>query len=61
MIPQSCPGVDAKILNPRDTWQDADAYDKRAQKLAGEFKTHFDKAYGNKNIAADIAAQCPGC
>ena len=61
MIPQSCPGVAAKILNPRDTWQDAAAYDLRAQKLAGEFKAHFDKAYGNKNIAADIAAQCPGC
>ena len=60
MIPQSCPGVEAKILNPRDTWQDAGAYDKRAQKLAGEFKAHFEKAYGNKNIAAEIATQCPG-
>ncbi len=61
MIPQSCTGVEAKILNPRDTWQDSAAYDLRAQKLAGEFKAHFEKAYGNKNIAADIAAQCPGC
>ncbi len=60
MIPQSCPGVEAKILNPRDTWRDAGAYDKRARKLAGEFKAHFEKAYGNKNIAAEITAQCPG-
>jgi len=60
MIPQSCPGVDAKILNPRDTWQDAGAYDKRAQKLAGEFAAHFTKAYGKKNIASEIAKQCPG-
>ncbi|MCK5680121.1 phosphoenolpyruvate carboxykinase (ATP) [bacterium] len=59
-IPQSCPGVDAKILNPRDTWHDTGAYDQRAQKLAGEFAAHFEKAYGNKNIASDIAAQCPG-
>jgi phosphoenolpyruvate carboxykinase (ATP) len=59
-IPQSCPGVEAKILNPRDTWQDSSAYDKRAQKLAGEFAAHFEKAYGNKNIADDIASQCPG-
>jgi len=60
MIPQSCPGVDAKILNPRDTWRDGAAYDQRAQKLAGEFAAHFEKAYGNKNIAAEVARQCPG-
>jgi len=59
-IPRSCPGVPAEILNPRDTWQDKDAYDRRARKLAGEFAAHFRKAYGNKNIAAEIAAQCPG-
>ncbi|HIE06411.1 MAG TPA: phosphoenolpyruvate carboxykinase (ATP) [Desulfarculaceae bacterium] len=60
MIPQSCPGVEAKILNPRDTWRDGDAYDKRAQKLAGEFAIHFEKAYGNKNIASEVVRQCPG-
>ncbi len=59
-IPQSCPGVPAQILNPRETWKDKEAYDKRAQKLAGEFAAHFEKAYGKKNIAAEIAAQCPG-
>ncbi len=61
MVPQSCPGVDAGILNPRDTWRDGSAYDKRAQKLAGEFAAHFAKAYGNKNIAPEVAEQCPGC
>ncbi len=60
MIPQSCPGVEAEILNPRDTWRDGNAYDKRAQKLAGEFAAHFKKAYGNKNIASEVAGQCPG-
>ena len=59
-IPQSCPGVPSQILNPRETWKDKEAYDKRAQKLAGEFAAHFEKAYGNKNIAAEIADQCPG-
>ncbi|MCD6292041.1 MAG: phosphoenolpyruvate carboxykinase (ATP) [Deltaproteobacteria bacterium] len=59
-VPQSCPGVPPQILNPRDTWQDKKAYDQRAQKLAGEFAAHFEKAYGNKNIAAEIVAQCPG-
>ena len=59
-IPQSCPGVPPQILNPRETWQNKEAYDKRAQKLAGEFAAHFEKAYGKKNIAAEIAAKCPG-
>ena len=59
-IPQSCPGVSSQILNPRETWQDKEAYDKRAQKLAGEFAAHFEKAYGKKSIADEIAAQCPG-
>ena len=59
-IPQSCPGVPAQILNPRDTWQDQTAYDQRAQKLAAEFGAHFAKAYGKKGIAPEIAAQCPG-
>ena len=59
-IPQSCPGVSPQILNPRETWQDKEAYDKRAQKLAGEFAVHFEKAYGKKSIADGIAAQCPG-
>jgi len=59
-VPQSCPGVPAQILNPRETWQDKEAYDQRAQKLAGEFAAHFEKAYSSKNIAPEIAAQCPG-
>ncbi|NPA24985.1 MAG: phosphoenolpyruvate carboxykinase (ATP) [Deltaproteobacteria bacterium] len=59
-IPLSCPGVPAEILNPRDTWRDQDAYEQRARKLAAEFAAHFEKAYGSKNIAPEVAAQCPG-
>jgi phosphoenolpyruvate carboxykinase (ATP) len=36
-IPQSCPGVDSKVLNPRNTWEDGSAYDSAAQKLAAKF------------------------
>ena len=60
-VPRTCPGVaDVTILNPRNTWADKDAFDQRARKLAGEFAAHFDKAYGNKNIAPEVAKQCPG-
>ncbi|MBN2232930.1 MAG: phosphoenolpyruvate carboxykinase (ATP) [Deltaproteobacteria bacterium] len=59
-IPQSCPGVPAEILNPRETWKDREAYDRRAQKLAGEFAAHFDRVYGDKGIAPAVAGMCPG-
>ncbi|MBW2703616.1 MAG: phosphoenolpyruvate carboxykinase (ATP) [Deltaproteobacteria bacterium] len=60
-VPVSCPGVeDAKILQPKNTWKDKDAYDARAKKLAQEFSDHFDKAYGDKGIDPAVRAQCPG-
>jgi len=61
LVPRSCPGIPScEILNPRNTWEDKDAYDERAKKLAAEFAAHFDKAYGNKGIDPAVAAQCPG-
>lgn len=42
-MPKSCPGVDAKILDPRNTWSDKSAYDAQAQKLAQMFRDQFDK------------------
>ncbi len=59
-VPLSCPGVPTDILTPENTWPDKDAYRKRALKLSHEFSAHFDKAYGNKNIDADVRKECPG-
>ncbi len=42
-IPQECPNVPAEILNPRQTWKDAKAYDKQAKDLAEAFKSNFEK------------------
>jgi phosphoenolpyruvate carboxykinase (ATP) len=61
LIPRRWPGIpSSEILNPRNTWDDKMAYDKRATKLAGEFSAHFDRAYGGKGIDPAIIAQCPG-
>ncbi len=59
-VPVECPGVPSEILDPRNTWEDKNAYDERAKKLASEFSAHYDKAYGGKNIDSAIRAQCPG-
>ena len=42
-VPKSCPGVDARMLNPRNTWSDADRYDESAGKLRDMFRQNFEK------------------
>lgn len=50
-MPTSCPGVDAKILNPRNTWSDKAAYDAAATKLRDMFRKNFeDKKFGDLGI-----------
>ncbi len=59
-VPDLCPGVPTEMLIPKNTWQDKEAYDATARKLARQFSDHFDKSYGNKDIKASIVSQCPG-
>jgi phosphoenolpyruvate carboxykinase (ATP) len=59
-VPRTCPNVPRQILNPRNTWEDKEAFDVRARRLASDFSDHFDKVYGNKGIDRSIASQCPG-
>ncbi|KGE15277.1 phosphoenolpyruvate carboxykinase [Sphingobacterium deserti] len=42
LVPQSCSGVPDAILNPRDTWEDKDAYDQQTNRLAGLFIQNFE-------------------
>ena len=44
MMPTSCPEVPEKTLNPKKTWEDKDAYDKKAIFLAKKFNDNF-KSY----------------
>lgn len=42
-IPVEVPGVPSEVLRPRDTWEDRDAYDAQARKLAGMFRENFER------------------
>ena len=42
-VPIEVPGVDPGLLDPRTTWQDPDAYDRKAAELAGMFRQNFEK------------------
>ena len=51
-IPLSVPGVDSKLLNPRDTWADKDAYDSAARSLIAKFVENFGKYEVDAGIVA---------
>jgi phosphoenolpyruvate carboxykinase (ATP) len=40
-VPVSVPGVDGKILDPRETWPDKTEYDATARRLVGLFRKNF--------------------
>jgi len=61
LMPESCPGVPRDILSPRQTWEDKEAYDQKADKLAQFFIDNFEQfaAEANEeilNAAPTIAA-----
>ncbi|MFP5352194.1 MAG: phosphoenolpyruvate carboxykinase (ATP) [Actinomycetota bacterium] len=42
-VPVSCPGVDDKVLDPQQTWNDPAAYDEQARELARMFVKNFER------------------
>jgi phosphoenolpyruvate carboxykinase (ATP) len=56
-VPTAVPGVPSEVLRPRDTWSDLEAYDAAATKLAGMFKTNFDRFADQ--VSAEVRAAGP--
>lgn len=56
MKPQSVPGVPVEVLNPRDTWEDKEAYDRKANDLAKLFVKNFEKYADQASEAIKSAA-----
>ena len=55
-VPTELPGVDPKILDPRDTYADPAEWDAKAKDLAARFIKNFGKYTGNEAGKALVAA-----
>ncbi|MEE1192383.1 MAG: phosphoenolpyruvate carboxykinase (ATP) [Blautia sp.] len=55
-VPTELPGVDSKILDPRDTYADASEWETKAMDLADRFIKNFKKYEGNELGKALVAA-----
>jgi phosphoenolpyruvate carboxykinase (ATP) len=50
-VPVEMPGVDSSLLDPRSTWSDGAAYDKKADELARMFRENFEKKFADTGLA----------
>jgi len=56
-VPTVCEGVPSELLQPRQTWQDPEAYDRQAAALAQKFVQNFQE-YA-QYVSADVRAAGP--
>ncbi|HKI56421.1 MAG TPA: phosphoenolpyruvate carboxykinase (ATP) [Trueperaceae bacterium] len=57
-VPERAPGVPAELLTPRDTWDDAAAFDRQAARLAAMFRDNFERF--RADAPPEVAAAGPG-
>lgn len=57
-IPTELPGVDTKILDPRDTYANPEEWTKKAEDLAARFIKNFAK-YENHAVGKALVAAGP--
>jgi phosphoenolpyruvate carboxykinase (ATP) len=56
-MPSNVTGIPSDILNPRNTWRDKEAYDKKANELAKMFTENFNQF--KKQAAKEILEAGP--
>ncbi len=54
-VPVEVEGVDCALLDPRTTWRDPEAYDRKARELAGMFRANFARFTGDAGEAVASA------
>jgi phosphoenolpyruvate carboxykinase (ATP) len=54
-VPVEVPGVDSTLLDPRSTWADPKAYDRRAAELATMFRQNFGQFEGTVDDSVSAA------
>jgi phosphoenolpyruvate carboxykinase (ATP) len=58
-VPVEVPGVDSKLLDPRSTWTDPEAYDRKARELARLFVDNFSERFGDVRDSLRAAGPRP--
>jgi phosphoenolpyruvate carboxykinase (ATP) len=58
-IPLEIHGVEAKLLDPRSTWRDPEAYDRKARELARLFVDNFERRFADVDEAIRAAGPTP--
>jgi phosphoenolpyruvate carboxykinase (ATP) len=56
-VPATAPGVDVSLLEPRSTWADPEAYDRKARELAQMFADNFARQHAD--APPEVAAVAP--
>jgi phosphoenolpyruvate carboxykinase (ATP) len=56
-VPVTAPGVDESLLDPRSTWADPEAYDRKARELAKMFVDDFRAKHAD--APPEVAAAAP--
>jgi phosphoenolpyruvate carboxykinase (ATP) len=46
-VPVAIPGVDSRLLEPRSTWRDTAAYDRKARELARMFRDNAEAKFAD--------------
>ena len=58
LVPETVPGVPQRILDPQNTWDDAEAYEQQAKELARRFRENFEQF---TTARPEIVAAGPSC